>query len=122
MIPGPIQATVDLLQELKAAGYPLYALSNWAEEKYAIVRPRYDFFALFDGVLLSSQVRLLKPDPRIFRLFLERIGRQAETCVYIDDTLENVVAARGLGFQAIHFQSGKKLYGQLKHFLRKPGS
>jgi len=104
-ISGPIAPTVALLKALKAAGYPLYGLSNWPLEKFLLVRPRYDFFNWFDDMVISGEVKLIKPDPRIFALLLERIGRPAAQCLLIDDSEKNIEAARRLGFQTIHFES-----------------
>jgi 2-haloacid dehalogenase len=110
---GPIHGTVEILRALKNARYPLYGLSNWAMEKFALVRPRYEFFDLFDEILISSTVNLVKPDPRIFEVFLKRIGRRAEECVYIDDSAANAAAADRLGFVTIHFKSPAQLAAEL---------
>jgi FMN phosphatase YigB (HAD superfamily) len=84
-------------------------LSNWSAETYPKIRPMYAFFEWFDDILLSGEVKLAKPDERIYTLFLERIGWQAEKCVFIDDSEANVVVARRLGFKAIHFESPEQL-------------
>jgi 2-haloacid dehalogenase len=113
-ISGPIWATVEILRELKDAGYPLYGLSNWPAEKWRQVSPRYEFFGWFDDIVISGEVKLAKPDPAIFLLLLERIGRPAEECLYIDDALHNIEAARELGFQTIQFESPEQLGRDLK--------
>jgi len=110
---GPVAGTVDILRACKAAGYPLYGLSNWAQEKFDLVRPKYDFFDCFDDILISSTVNLVKPNPLIFEIFLQRIGRQAEDCVYIDDSAANVATADRLGFITIHFESPTQLAAEL---------
>ena len=112
-IVGPIAGTVDILYACKAAGYALYGLSNWAQEKFDLIRPKYDFFDCFDDILISSTVNLVKPDPRIFELFLSRIDRRAEECVYIDDSAANVATADRLGFTTIHFESPGQLTVEL---------
>jgi 2-haloacid dehalogenase len=112
-IVGSIDGTVDILRACKTAGNPLYGLSNWAQEKFDLVRPRYDFFECFDDILISSTVNLVKPDPRIFEIFLRRIDRRAEECVYIDDSAANVAAADRLGFISIHFESPAQLAVEL---------
>jgi len=108
-IRGPIKGTVEVLRALKAAGYPLYGLSNWSTEKFNLVRPRYEFFNWFDDIMLSAAVKLVKPDPQIFKLFLQLIRRSAKDCVYIDDSAPNVAAARQLRFSAIQFTSPAQL-------------
>jgi 2-haloacid dehalogenase len=112
-IVGPVAGTVDILRACKAAGFALYGLSNWAQEKFDLVRPKYDFFDCFDDILISSTVNLVKPDPRIFDLFLARIDRRAEECVYIDDSAVNAVTADRLGFITIHFESPRQLAAEL---------
>jgi 2-haloacid dehalogenase len=113
-IGGAIQPVVEILRTLKEQGYPLYGLSNWPAEKFAIVRPRYPFFAWFDAMVISGEVRLIKPDRAIFDLLLERVGRPAHECVYIDDHDRNITTARELGFQAIHYQSPEQLEAELR--------
>ena len=113
-ISGPIAATVDILYALKQAGYPLYGLTNWSTEKFYIVRPQYQFFDCFEDIVVSGDVKLIKPDPRIFHLMLDRIGRPAEACLFIDDSLPNVEAAARLGFNAIRFSSAEALAASLE--------
>ncbi|KPL83968.1 hypothetical protein SE15_01835 [Thermanaerothrix daxensis] len=116
-IGGPIQPVVEILRALKEQGYPLYGLSNWPAEKFAIVRQIYPFFAWFDDLVISGEVRLIKPEHAIFELLLKRIGRPAQECVYIDDNEENIAVARGLGFRVVLFRSPE----QLKKTLRRMG-
>jgi len=115
-IVGPIHGTVDLLRDLKRVGYPLYALSNWSAETYPRVRPQYDFFDLFDEIILSGEVKLLKPDPAIFKLALQKINRTAHECLLIDDTEANIESAKMLGLHTIHFKSAEQLRTEL-HLL-----
>jgi HAD superfamily hydrolase (TIGR01509 family) len=78
-----------------------------------LARPKYDLFDCFDDILISSTVNLVKPDPRIFEIFLQRIGRRAEDCVYIDDSAPNVATADRLGFSTIRFESPAQLAVEL---------
>jgi 2-haloacid dehalogenase len=78
-----------------------------------LIRPKHDFFDCFDDILISSTVNLVKPDPCIFEIFLERIGRRAEECVYIDDSAVNAATADRLGFITIHFESPAQLAEEL---------
>jgi 2-haloacid dehalogenase len=113
-IAGPIWGTVAILHDLKAQGYPVYALSNWSEEKFRLVRPRYPFFDWFEKIILSGEVKLAKPDPRIFRLLLEQIERRAEECLLIDDAQANIAVAQELGFRTIWFRSPEQLQKELR--------
>ena len=121
-IGGPIQPTVNILRTLKHAGYPLYGLSNWSVEKFELVRPKYEFFGWLDLILVSGEVKLVKPDPRIYAVFLERIGRMAKECLFIDDSRLNIATADQLGFGTIHFQSPERLEIELRHLGMLPGS
>lgn len=116
-IPGPIDETVTLLKRLKRAGHPLYALTNFSAETFPIMRRRFDFLKLFEYILVSGEVGVIKPDPAIYRLMLEKIGRPASECLFIDDSATNAAAARQLGFDTIQFQSPARLESELK--LRK---
>jgi len=120
---GPITGTVEILRSLKEAYYPLYGLSNWALEKFNLVRHQYEFFSWFDDILISSTVNLIKPDPQIFTLFLDRIGWVATDCVYVDDSAANIMTANQLGFTTIHFQSPDQLAAELRQLglLRQNG-
>jgi 2-haloacid dehalogenase len=113
-IGGAIQPVVEILWALKEQGYPLYGLSNWPAEKFAIVRQIYPFFTWFDDIVISGEVKLIKPDRAIFELLLERVSRLAQECLYIDDHDRNIAAARELGFQTIHFRSPEQLEEELR--------
>lgn len=122
MIAGAIEPTVTVLTELKESGYPLYALSNWSAETFALTRPLFAFFDWFDSLIISGAEQLIKPDPRIYALLLDRIGKPAEACVFIDDSLKNISAAQALGFQTIHFQSAEQLHRELSRMEILPAA
>jgi len=112
-VAGPIQPSVDILYALKAAGYPLYGLTNWSAETFALTRQKYQFFDCFEDIVVSGAIKMIKPDPRIFQVMLDQIGRPAAECIFIDDSLVNVTAARSLGFQTIRFESSEQLQAEL---------
>jgi 2-haloacid dehalogenase len=113
MVPGPISGSVEILAELRARGVPLYALSNWSAETFPISQRRFEFLQWFQGVVLSGEVRLIKPDPRIFRLFLETHAVDAGQAVYIDDLKANVDTAIALGMHGILFTDPPALRNEL---------
>ncbi len=117
MLPGPIPGAPVLLRELRAAGVPLYALSNWSAETWPRVRERFDFWDCFDGIVISGEIRLAKPDPAIFEYLLERFALEAGSALFIDDSDTNVEAARLVGLQGLRFAS----VPQLRHELRSLG-
>jgi 2-haloacid dehalogenase len=110
---GAIEPTVDILRQLKKQGDTLYALSNWPAEKYQLVRDRFPFFEWFDDIIISGQVRLAKPDPRIFELLVKRIGRPPGECLFIDDSPINIEVTQSLGLMTIHFTSPERLQCEL---------
>ncbi len=112
-ITGPLPGMVQMLRDLKDAGYGIYGLSNWSAETFPIARRKYDFFDLLDGYILSGDVRLVKPDPAIFDLTLQMVSRPAGECLLIDDSLPNIEAARQLGFATILFRSADILRDEL---------
>jgi 2-haloacid dehalogenase len=112
-IVGPISGTVEILYSLKRAGYSLYGLSNWSTETYPRIQHQYDFFNLFDKIILSGDVKLVKPDPAIFNLTLQAIHRTASECLLIDDSEVNIMTARVMGFNTIHFKSPEQLRTEL---------
>ena len=116
-ISGSIEGSVAILAELHRAGYPLYVLSNFSIEKFKLIQTKYGFFMWFDDILLSAQVKLVKPDPKIFQVLLLQIDRSPTDCLLIDDSKPNVETASQLGFDAIHFQSP----GQLRVELHQRG-
>jgi 2-haloacid dehalogenase len=108
--------TVDILERLKKAGYAVYGLSNWSAETFPHVRHRHDFFNLLDDMVISGEVGSIKPEPLIFEILLEKIGRPAYECLFIDDSLANIQQAKKMGFATIHFLSPGQLEKELKNF------
>jgi 2-haloacid dehalogenase len=113
MVRGAFEDTVDLARTLKANGVPLYALTNFSSEKMALVRPRYDFFTLFDGMVVSGEIGIVKPDPAIYRHLLERFDLLAEETLFIDDSTVNIAGAEAAGLNAIHYRSASRLRSDL---------
>ena len=109
MLGGPIEANVQLLRQLKDRGVPLYALTNWSAETFPIAQARFDFLQLFDGVVVSGVERLVKPDPAIYRLILDRYHLDPAHTHFIDESLKNIEAARALQIKAVHFTAATML-------------
>lgn len=109
MFSGPIHESVDILMDLKRRGYPLYALSNWNDETFQIALQEFPFLRLFDGRIVSGEVKLVKPDPSIYRLLFDTYKLNPRECLFIDDRDENVAGARTCGMEAIRFISPAKL-------------
>lgn len=110
MLGNAIEGTVDIFKDLKESNkYKIYALTNWSAETYPIAVERFDFLNWFDGVVVSGTERMRKPSPRFYNLLLDRYHAKAEEALFIDDNLRNVLAARELGIDSIHFHEPKQL-------------
>jgi 2-haloacid dehalogenase len=113
MLGGPIPGTVDILAKLNSHGVALYALSNWSAETFPAALKRFEFLKWFRGVMLSGEVKLLKPDPGIFKLFLETFAIDPASAVYIDDRKPNVEAAKAFGMHGVLFTDATALRTEL---------
>jgi 2-haloacid dehalogenase len=113
MMAGPIRGTVEILAELHARGTPLYLLSNFSAETYPLACQRFDFLRLFDGIIVSGEVKAIKPDRRIYEILIERYRIDPHRAVFIDDVAENVAAAQRLGIHGIQFIDPEGLRAEL---------
>lgn len=97
-----IRPTEKLIDELKAAGYKLYVLSNMSREFIDFLR-KQKVYENFDGDVVSCEVGIVKPMPEIYDLLLERFDLDAAETIFIDDRKENVDAAAAKGIATFHF-------------------
>jgi 2-haloacid dehalogenase len=109
MLSEPFHETVAVLAALRSTGVRLLALTNWSAETFPFAAPRYPFLDWFEAVIVSGEVELVKPDPAIFRLLVDRYGLEPSQTVLIDDTIANVQAAAALGFRTIRFTDAAAL-------------
>ncbi|MDE2446684.1 MAG: HAD family phosphatase [Alphaproteobacteria bacterium] len=114
MIPGVIGGSVDILEVLHKKGAPLFAITNWNQEKFREAKLRFPFLNLFRDIVVSGDEKLIKPDPAIFHILLKRNNLAAEECLFIDDSLKNAKGAEAVGMQAHHFTTPEKLRADLK--------
>lgn len=110
---GPIDDSITILHDLKNAGHPLYGLTNWSHETFPYARDRYEFFDWFDGIVVSGDEKMIKPDPKLYETLLERYDIDPKRAVFIDDNKVNVDAAEALGIHGIHFHSPAQLRKEL---------
>ena len=113
MLAGPIAGSVEILAELRDRGTPLYSLTNWSAETFPAALERFAFLRWFRGILVSGEAGVIKPDPRIFTLLIERFAVDPKRTVYIDDVETNIAAARHFGIHAIHFTTVERLREEL---------
>lgn len=117
MVVGAIDATVSLSRSLRARGYGTYLLGNWSREEFDRAVRRFAFLDEFAGAVIAGDHGIMKPDPGLFRIALERFGLDPATTVFIDDSEANVSAAIGLGLEGIVFESPE----QLHHVFKRKG-
>jgi 2-haloacid dehalogenase len=116
MLGGPIHETVEIFKELRPR-YPdtIYALTNWSAESWPTAVAMYDFLSWFNGVVVSGQEKMKKPDERIFKLICDRYKLVPQQTLFIDDNLRNIEAANDFGIKTIHFNSSEQLKKELMH-------
>jgi 2-haloacid dehalogenase len=114
MVAGEIPGTATILDQLQAAGYPCYGLTNMESETFPLRLERFACLQHLDGIVVSGIERVAKPDPEIYLRLLSRYGLEARRTLMIDDNARNVKAARSLGMHAVCFSSAASLRTQLE--------
>lgn len=117
MIAGPIEGSVEILRDIRKSSYSLYGLTNWSAETFPVARDRFDFLEWFEGIIVSGEIGMIKPDPSIFHHLVETFDVTPDETIFIDDSAPNVATARELGFRAIRFETP----GQLRSDLERHG-
>jgi len=114
MLKGEINDTVLILNSLKELNkVKLYALTNWSAETFPIAKRRFGFLQQFEGIVVSGEEKTRKPYSKIYEITLERYGLSPETCLFIDDSIDNVNAAKSLHINALHYTSALQLKSDL---------
>jgi len=101
----PQNEMVELIHRVKEKGHKLYVLSNMHHDSMDYLLATHDFFKLFEGIVASCKVKMVKPELQIYQHILNRFSLDPSQTVFIDDMKENVDAASCLGIQVIHFQN-----------------
>lgn len=115
MLNGSISRSVIIQQLLiRDPRYKVVALTNWSAETWGWALEIFPFLHDFDGVLVSGQEKMAKPEHRIYELCLERFGIEADKSIFIDDSERNVIAAQEVGIHGIHFRSAEQMEGELR--------
>jgi HAD superfamily hydrolase (TIGR01509 family) len=114
-ITEPIIPMINLVQKMKAAGYKLYLCANIPQEFYEILHKKYpDIIALFDGIVISSHVKAVKPDILLFQHLLTTYHLNPTQCIIIDNSQESINAAQTLGMKGILYTKIGQLHKDLK--------
>lgn len=114
MLKGEIIESVNILKKLKSKNYKLIALTNWSFETFPVAIRRFEFLKLFDGIVVSGKIKMLKPFKNIYNYTINKYKLSPSECVFIDDRVSNVQGAINCGIKGIHFQSSKQLIIELK--------
>ena len=105
---------IPWIQALKKAGYQVLVLSNFSDKVRRENGDALDFLEYVDGGILSYKDGVIKPDPAIYSLLLERYGLKPEECVFLDDMQPNLDAAARFGIHTILFRSYEEAQEELK--------
>lgn len=114
MLNGTVEGSVEILSTLKTSGYKLFALSNFNHHKFLESLTIFPFLHWFDGLIISGQVKLAKPEAAIYNLLLKTYDLKPEDCLFIDDKIENIEAAKTIGFNTILFKNSQQLRQELQ--------
>jgi putative hydrolase of the HAD superfamily len=112
--------TVALLERLAARGVPLYCLSNMSSDTFLHLKGRHSFWGVFRGIVISGDIRMMKPEREIFEFLLQRYGLPAGQTIFVDDNAPNVEAARALGIQTVWFKDARQCALELEGLLASP--
>ena len=115
MLGDDIHETVEILHKLKQTGkYKLYALTNWSAETFPRALERFEFFKVFDGVVVSGQEKMRKPSAEFYKILIDRYHLDPAKTIFIDDSLRNVKGAEAVGITGIHFHNPPQLRDELR--------
>tara|TARA_B100000579_G_scaffold340032_1_gene291538 strand:+ start:9569 stop:10162 length:594 start_codon:yes stop_codon:yes gene_type:complete len=117
MIKNTYKESIEALLELKSKNYFCYVLSNWSSETFLGMIDEYPFLKKFDDLIISGEVKLIKPDHRIFNLAISKFKLIPEETVFIDDRKENIESALKLNFKTIHLTNPNLIKEEIYKFL-----
>ncbi len=112
-IPGPMPGSLELVERLDAAGVPLFAITNFGHEFWEAFRPTQPVFDRFRDIVVSGTEKLMKPDPAIYRLAIERFGIDPAGALFIDDVAKNIEGAESVGIAGHRFVDAATLEADL---------
>ena len=117
MIRGTFNSSIQVLDKLKKKNYECYVLSNWSAETFVGMKDDYPFLQSFNGLLISGEDKLMKPDAAIYELAISRFNLIPQETVFIDDKLENIEAAKKLNLKTIHLVDPNIIELEIDKFL-----
>ena len=117
MIKSVFSESVNALEVLIKSNFECYVLSNWSSETFKGMTEDYPFLNKFDGMIISGNDKLIKPDLAIYKLAISRFNIKTKNTVFIDDRLDNIKAAEKLQFKTIHLLDPKNIKVHIDHYL-----
>jgi len=117
MIKGIFHESIELLYELKKKNYSCYILSNWSSETFEGMTDEYNFLKDFDGMIISGDIKLVKPDKKIFELAIEKFNLTPNETIFIDDRIENINSAQNLNFKTVHLTDPKRIKAKINELI-----
>lgn len=109
----PVEGALEFYRQVKEKGYHTFVLSNACNRFYGYF-PRFYDLNSFDGVVVSSDIKMIKPDPEVYQYLLQTYCLLPSECLFLDDMEENILAARTAGMEGIVFQDN---YDEIRKFL-----
>ncbi|MFO7815648.1 MAG: HAD family phosphatase [Halanaerobiales bacterium] len=113
----PIKYNIKVLKKLAKMPLDIYLLSNFHKDAFEEVHKKNDFFEHFEGMIISYQVKAIKPDREIYEKLIESFDISVNNILFIDDSLENIQVAAELGFKTIHFNDNIKLEDEITNYI-----
>ena len=118
MLGGAIEPSVGILESyVNHSDFRVFALSNWSHETFPRTKEIFPFLSWFDGLVVSGEEKMKKPDPRLYHVLCDRFSVNPTAAVFIDDSYPNIIAAHELGFKVVHFQTPEQLKSELQHLV-----
>ena len=111
----PIQENVEILYDLKSNGYKIYILSNFIVEAFDFVKSKHDFLSLFNGKVISGQIKVIKPELEIYQYLIKEYSLIPEECIFIDDVRAFLSRAKKLNIKTIIFNQNTDLRTELRN-------
>ena len=112
-IPGPVPGSLELVERLDDASVPLFAITNFGHEFWEGFRPTQPVFDRFRDIVVSGTEKMMKPDPAIYALAIERFGIDPAGALFIDDVAANVAGAESVGIAGHQFVDAETLEREL---------
>ena len=112
-----IQDTVDAIMELSGKGYSLYVLSNMHKHSFEYLSKTYDIWRYFSGIVISSHIKSIKPEPEIFEYLIGTYNLIPRNTVFLDDLRCNIDAAKKFGLNTIHVKNASKIKDELYQMI-----